>query len=274
MEYKMIVLDLDGTLTNSKKEMTDRTRETLLAAERQGLRVVLASGRPTYGITALADELRLKDYGGYILAFNGGRITDCATGRVVFDQPLDPSVVEPLYHKVKAAGMEMLTYQDEKIAATKRANKYVLHEAFINKMPVVEFSDFVHEVRYPINKCLVVGDPAPLHELELDLQTAFRGRMDAYRSAGFFLECVPPGIDKAQSLQRLFEILGLSKDEVIACGDGYNDQNMIRFAGLGVAMANAPKDVQDTADYITYSNEEDGVAHVVEKFVLDKGRKE
>lgn len=157
----MIVLDLDGTLTNSKKEMTDRTRETLLTAERQGLRVVLASGRPTYGITALADELRLKDYGGYILAFNGGRITDCATGRVVFDQPLDPSVVEPLYHKVKAAGMEMLTYQDEKIAATKRANKYVLHEAFINKMPVVEFSDFVHEVRYPINKCLVVGDPSP-----------------------------------------------------------------------------------------------------------------
>lgn len=269
MEYKMIVLDLDGTLTNSKKEMTDRTRETLLTAERQGLRVVLASGRPTYGITALADELRLKDYGGYILAFNGGRITDCATGRVVFDQPLDPSVVEPLYRKVKAAGMEMLTYQDEKIAATKRANKYVLHEAFINKMPVVEFSDFVHEVRYPINKCLVVGDPSPLHELELNLQTAFRGRMDAYRSAGFFLECVPPGIDKAQSLQRLFEILGLSKDEVIACGDGYNDQNMIRFAGLGVAMANAPKDVQDTADYITYSNEEDGVAHVVEKFVLN-----
>lgn len=96
MKYKMIVLDLDGTLTNSKKEMTTRTRETLLAAERKGLRVVLASGRPTYGITALAEELELKDYGGYILAFNGGRITDCATGDVVFDQPLSSSVVEPL----------------------------------------------------------------------------------------------------------------------------------------------------------------------------------
>lgn len=93
--------------------------------------------------------------------------------------------------------------------------------------------------------------------------------MDVYRSAGFFLECVPPGIDKAHSLERLFDIVGVSREEVIACGDGYNDQSMIRFAGLGVAMANAPKDIQDTADYITYSNEEDGVAHVVEKFVLD-----
>lgn len=270
MEYKMIVLDLDGTLTNSKKEMTPRTRETLLCAERQGLRIVLASGRPTYGITALAEELDLKDFGGYILAFNGGRITDCATGKVVFDQPLDPTVVPPLYDAVKAAGMEMLTYQDEVIAATKKANKYVLHEAFINKMPVVEYDDFIHQVRYPINKCLVVGDPAPLHDLELRLGEAFKGRMDAYRSAGFFLECVPPGIDKAHSLERLFDIVGVSRDEVIACGDGYNDQSMIRFAGLGVAMANAPKDIQDTADYITYSNEEDGVAHVVEKFVLSR----
>ena len=272
MKYKMIVLDLDGTLTNNKKEMTTRTREALLSAEQQGLRVVLASGRPTYGITALAEELRLKDYGGYILAFNGGRITDCATGDIVFDQPLSPSVVEPLYDAVKAAGMEMLTYQDEVIAATKKANKYVLHEAFINKMPVVEYSDFVNQVKYPINKCLVVGDPAPLHELELRLVDAFKGRMDAYRSAGFFLECVPPGIDKERSLARLFEILSIDREAVIACGDGYNDQNMIQFAGLGVAMANAPKDVQDTADYITYSNEEDGVAHVVEKFVLSTAR--
>ena len=272
MHHPLIALDLDGTLTNNKKEMTSRTRQALLSAEQQGLRIVLASGRPTYGITALAEDLQLKDYGGYILAFNGGRITDCSTGAIVFDQPLSPSVVDPLYTALKSAGMEMLTYQDEVIAATKKANKYVLHEAFINKMPVVEYDDFVHQVKYPINKCLVVGDPAPLHELEMRLVESFKGRMDAYRSAGFFLECVPPGIDKARSLARLFEILSISKDEVIACGDGYNDQNMIRYAGLGVAMANAPKDVQDTADYITYSNEEDGVAHVVEKFVLNANR--
>ena len=268
MDYKMIVLDLDGTLTNSKKEITPKTRQALLGAHASGVRVVLASGRPTYGITALAEELRLQSYGGYILAFNGGRVVDCATGRVLFNQPLDPAVVPPLYQAAMAHGMQILTYQGQVIAASKRENKYVLHEAFINKMEVVEYADFLSQVHYPINKCLVVGDPEPLHRLELQLAPRFEGRLSVYRSSGFFLECVPPGIDKAHSLDRLLQHLGLPREQVIACGDGYNDQSMIRFAGLGVAMANAPKDVQDTADYITYSNEEDGVAHVVRKFVL------
>ena len=79
---------------------------------------------------------------------------------------------------------------------------------------------------------------------------------------------MPPGIEKAHSLAKLIATLGIAREEVIACGDGYNDKGMIEFAGLGVAMANASTEVQDAADYITYSNEEDGVAHVVEKFIL------
>ena len=84
----------------------------------------------------------------------------------------------------------------------------------------------------------------------------------------FFLECVPLGIDKARSLDRLISSLRISREEVIACGDGYNDLSMIRFAGLGVAMANAAKDIQNEADFVTFSNEEDGVAHVIEHFIL------
>jgi hypothetical protein len=94
--------------------------------------------------------------------------------------------------------------------------------------------------------------------------------MNVYRSAAFFLECVPLGIDKAKSLDRLIKTLDIKREEIIACGDGYNDLSMIEFAGLGVAMANASKDIQDKADFITYSNEEDGVAHVVDKFIFNK----
>lgn len=89
-----------------------------------------------------------------------------------------------------------------------------------------------------------------------------------YRSSGFFLECVPPGIEKSNSLDKLVTSLGLDRSEVIAVGDGYNDIGLIRYAGLGVAMANASREVQDEADYITWSNQEGGVAHVVEKFIL------
>ena len=253
MKYRMIVLDLDGTLTNEKKEVTPHTFRALMKAQESGVKVVLASGRPTYGIVPLATQLRLKEFGGYILAYNG---------------ELDPAVVPLLHDEAKAAGMEILTYQGEGIAATKKANKYVLHEAFINKMPVEEYTDFKNQIEFPINKCLIVGDPKPLHQLELRLASQMEGKLSVYRSAGFFLECVPPGIEKAHSLAKLIATLGIAREEVIACGDGYNDKGMIEFAGLGVAMANASTEVQDAADYITYSNEEDGVAHVVEKFIL------
>ncbi len=266
--YRMIVLDLDGTLTNEKKEVTPRTHDALILAQQRGVRVVLASGRPTFGITPLAHQLRLSEFGGFILAYNGGKVIDCATGDTIFNQELSPSLVPLLHDEARAAGMEILTYQGEGIAASKKANKYVLHEAFINKMPVVEYSDFVGQLVFPINKCLIVGDPKPLHALELRLVEKLHGQLSVYRSAGFFLECVPLGIEKAQSLGRLISLLGIEREEVIACGDGYNDKGMIEFAGLGVAMANASTEVQDAADYITFSNEEDGVAHVIEKFIL------
>lgn len=269
MKYKMIVLDLDGTLTNDKKKITPKTKTALMRAQSLGIRVVLASGRPTYGITKLADELEIEKHGGFILAFNGGKITDYESGKVVFEQKLDEKLVPTLYHAAMKAGMQILTYQGEGIAATEKDNKYVQEEAFINKMPVTLYDDFLNQIDYPINKCLIVGDPTPLHELELELAQQMEGKMNIYRSAAFFLECVPLGIDKAQSLNRLIGSLGITRDEIIACGDGYNDKSMIEFAGLGVAMANASREVQDSADYITYSNEEDGVAHVVEKFILN-----
>lgn len=267
--YKLIALDLDGTLTNERKEITPRTKDALMRAQRVGVRVVLASGRPTYGIANLAEELEIAKYGGYVLAFNGGRMVNWQTREVLFEQVLDPQYVPMLYDAAKDNGFEILTYQGEGIAATRERNKYVLHEAFINKMPVVQYDRFLEQVQYPINKCLIVGDPSPLALLEQKLAREMDGKLSIYRSAGFFLECVPLGIDKAASLQRLIDHLGIRREEVIACGDGYNDLSMVQFAGLGVAMANATRELQDVADYITYSNEEDGVAHVVEKFCFE-----
>ena len=267
MAYKMIVLDLDGTLTNSKKEITPRTYEALMEAQKKGIVVVLASGRPTYGIMPLAKQLKLAEYGGYILAYNGGKIMDCKSGDTVFNQELCPDLVPMLYDEAMKAGVHILTYQGDGIAATKADDEYVEHEAFINKMPVVEYSDFKNQVKYPINKCLIVGDPEPLHKLELKLAAEMKGKISVYRSAPFFLECVPLGIEKSQSIDKLIKTIGIKQEEVIAVGDGYNDMGMIQYAGLGVAMANAEEEVKTAANYVTLSNEEDGVAVVVEKFI-------
>lgn len=265
--YKMIVLDLDGTLTNSEKKITPRTFEALMAAQKNGCRIVLASGRPTYGIVPLAEQLHLAEYGGFIMAFNGGKIIDCESNKTLFEQKLDDSLVPLIYKQTMEAGLQILTYRGNAIVTTNAEDEYVNHEAFINKMPVVQLADFLNEIEYPVNKCLVVGEPSRIADFEPKIAAQMEGRISVYTSAPFFLECVPLNIDKAASLDRLISVLGITRDEVIACGDGHNDMSMIEYAGLGVAMANAEPEVKAVADYITLSNEEDGVGKVINEFV-------
>ncbi len=267
-DYKILVLDLDGTLTNKKKEITARTKETLIKAMEKGIIVVLASGRPTYGIVPLAEEIGLAKYGGYILSFNGGTIINWATKEVIFEKLLNKNMISPSYEMAKKHGVEIVSYMDQDIVTEAKENKYVDYEAFLNKMPVRQVGDFVNELTGSVNKCLIVGDADNLIPLEQIMKDELGTDMNIYRSEPFFLELVPHGIDKAASLNLLLERLSLTKEHMIACGDGYNDLSMIELAGLGVAMENANDTVKAAANYITLSNEEDGVAHVIEKYLL------
>lgn len=269
MKYKILVLDLDGTLTNKKKEITEHTRETLIRAQEAGVKIVLASGRPTYGIMPLARQLELDKYEGYILAYNGGQIIDCKTGELMYENVLDPAVYPYLYECAKSNGFQILSYKDEYIISENADDQYVQHEAFLNRMPSKTVENFLDVINFPVAKCLIVGDPEPLAQLEPVMKKELESKMNVFRSEPFFLELVPKGIDKARCLAVLLEELGMTPDEMMACGDGFNDLSMIEYAGLGVAMANAQEVVRQAANYITLSNEEDGVAHAVERFMLN-----
>lgn len=264
--YKLLVLDLDGTLTNSKKEITPRTLQTLLAAEERGLRIVLASGRPVFGIAPLANQLQLDRFGGYILAYNGGQIIRWSDSEVIYQNMLNPEVLPYLYECSKRGDFRILSYDGDFIMTEDPDNEYVAYECRLNKMQARKVDNFLEEaVKQLRPKCLIVGDPEPLHELELEMAEKLKGKNGVYRSEAFFLELVPQGIDKAQCLSVLLEHLGMTREEMICVGDGYNDQSMIEYAGLGVAMSNAKPEVKAAADRVTLSNEEDGVAVLVEQ---------
>lgn len=268
MNYKMIVLDLDGTLTNRDKEITLRTREVLMEAQRQGKIVVLASGRPTQGVAPLARELELEKYGSYILSYNGGMITNCRTGETVAAALLPPEINRKVIGLAREQQVNILTYEKDTIITLKKKDPYVELEARINQMEIKEISDMENYVEFAVPKFLMVDDGDYLAMVEPRVKAALGRDFSVYRSDPFFLEILPKGIDKAKRLEVLLEILGISREEMIACGDGYNDLSMIRFAGLGVAMGNAVLPVRNAADYITGTNDEDGVAQVVEKFML------
>lgn len=266
MKYKLIVLDLDGTLTNTKKEISPRNRETLIRIQEQGVRVVLASGRPTYGIVPLANELRINEFGGFILSYNGGEIINWETKEMIYENVLPNEVVPVLYECARNHHLSILTYDGTEIVTENSQDPYVEKEAFLNKMAVRETNDFLTDITLPVAKCLIVGDPSKLTPVESELCIHLQGKINVFRSEPYFLELVPQGIDKAMSLAVLLKEIGVNREEVIAMGDGYNDLSMIKFAGMGIAMANAQEPVKKAADYITLSNEEDGVAEAIEKW--------
>ena len=264
--YRAIALDLDGTLTNHDKVVTPKTREALLKAESQGAVIILASGRPTYGIEPVAECLELDKRGGYILSYNGGNIVNAKTGEKLFFQFLPDAVLPILYRYAKEHHHALLGYAGNEIITEMPDDQYVKEESRINKMNIRQVDNLLDALEPHPTKLLMTGDPKDMLQAENDLVAELGEEMDIFRSAPFFLELVPKGIDKAQSLLRLLGKINLTPADMIAFGDGYNDLSMLKLAGMGVAMANAAPEVRADADYITLSNEEDGVAAALEHF--------
>ncbi len=267
--FRAAIFDLDGTLTNSKKELTPRTKAAIMALQGRGVKIILASGRPTFGIKPLADALELERYGGYILAYNGGVITDCEADRVIFSQTLPQHLVEGLYRESSAVGFHILSYEGAEVLCENIEDQYVKYEAMLNKMSLRKIDSFLAHFTAPIPKALSVGDPTLSEGLVERLNGLYGDQMSIYRSEPFFVELVPLGVDKAQSLSRLCEMTGIAREEMISFGDGFNDLSMIEWAGCGVAMANGQQSVRERADVVSrLSNDEDGVADFIESHLL------
>lgn len=270
MSYRMIVLDLDGTLTNSQKVITPRTRGALMEAQERGVHVVLASGRPTYGVMPLARQLYLPEYGGFILSYNGGDIIRCKTKELMFHKGIPVESNQTIIHLALELGLDILTYEGDSVITNNQTCPYALREAAINRLPLLEKTDFEQYVDFPVTKYIMLADGEKLARLEPLVKEKLGDEYSVYRSEPFFLEIMAQGIDKAQSLARLLDRTGIKREEMMACGDGYNDLSMIRYAGWGVAMANAMEEVKEAADYVTLSNDEDGVGAAIEKFILQQ----
>ena len=132
---------------------------------------------------------------------------------------------------------------------------------------LVPVADFPDALDFPVNKLLLPGPPELLEEIMPRLKEEYHSLLNIYRSEPYFLEIMPQNIDKAHSLQKLLSSIGLTADEMICCGDGYNDLSMIEYAGLGVAMENAQPVIKEAANFVTRSNDEDGILYVIDRFM-------
>ncbi len=269
MKYKLLVLDVDGTLLNEAKDVTSRTLATLRKVQQTGVRIVLASGRPTHGLKPLVKALELDIYGGFVLSYNGCQIINAKDGEVLFERRINPEMIPYLERKAIRNDFAIFTYKGDTIITNDSANIHIQDEANLNNMKIVEKKDFSSAIDFSPYKCMLVSDDEQeLIGLEEHWKKRLDGTLDTFRSETYFLEVVPPGIDKANTLGFLIEMLGIESDEIIAIGDGVCDVTMIQLAGLGIAMSNAQESVKRCADMVTASNENEGVAVAIEKTIL------
>jgi Cof subfamily protein (haloacid dehalogenase superfamily) len=263
----MLVLDMDDTLLTDDHRISDLNKKVLLEAQAKGVYVVLASGRPTSAMIAYAKELELDLNDSYMISFNGAIISQVKDDLVLFEQKLTVEQIHALYDYSVKMKTHIITYLDDEIIS-ETDSEYIEIEKDITGMAHRKVSSFKDYVDRPAVKCILLENPAYLKEVEKDLLAAMP-HLSVSMSKPFFLEAAQNGIDKAASLKKLADKLGIHQSEIIAVGNAGNDLTMIEYAGLGVWVDNVTPELRDRANLIVSSNNNDGVAEVVQKYILN-----
>lgn len=263
---KLIAVDLDGTLLNSQHTMTERTEKTLKAAMDKGVSVVIATGKTYTSARSVIDRLGLTTPGVYLqgLAIYSG------DGSVRHQQTLDPEVARQVITYCEERGFTLLAYSGLRhLVRVVNSENSILSEKYHEPAPeaVGPLQNILNET--PINKLVVmkVGDPRRITALRWQLGMQLGTRAKITQALSDMLEILPKGASKGAGLKVLLRDMGVATAHVLAIGDGENDLEMLEMAGVGVAMGNGHQKLKDIASFVTGTNDEDGVAQAVEKYI-------
>jgi Cof subfamily protein (haloacid dehalogenase superfamily) len=268
---RLLALDLDDTLLRSDLSISYRTRNVIKKAEAAGVTVVLASGRAPAAMEQFSRLLGMQKRPGYLVCNNGTIIQESHTRRCVYEIRIPAETGLIAYDLAAAEGFPVQIYEDD-IMYVSRSNEFADYDQKLTGLRQVVVENFRDMVANGCYKLLIPGDPMLLTPLESIIKTYLGKDITLFTSKPYYLEVLPADTDKGTALAKVAEILGIPREAVLAIGDSMNDEAMIRWAGMGVAMANGDERIKNIASLVTErSNDDDGVAEVIEKFILTKG---
>ena len=264
MKYRLIAADMDGTLLNEEAELTTRTKTALIKAVEAGILFVTATGRPMVAAEKV-NAIFEKDMP--FITFNGAVIIMGKSRKTLMNKHLDFALAKEGYTIGASQNIPVIIWTGEQLWVSRECKEVSdYQEASSAKLSVIDEIDDLSE--RSVSKMLWIGSPEKISCLQNEMKTHFEGKLNCFTSLPIFLEFVSIEADKGTALAEIGRIYGIDRSEMIAVGDGYNDISMIKYAGLGVAMANAPKDVKAASGFVTLSNNDDGVAAVIEKYII------
>jgi len=270
MRKKLLFLDLDGTLLNDAKQITQGNRDALNKALERGHGVIITTGRPLKSAMDQARKLELDRPGCYVIAYNGAVVYDWAEQKQLFSRTLPYDAVYRVFDRANSMDLHVQTYDTWNVLVERRCDDAAVRRyCSLISMPFSVIEDVRKDLREEPVKCLVINyeEKKDLIKIQDWIRSNMGQEVSCFFSCDQYLEVVPKGMNKGEAVKMLCELMQVPVENAVAVGDAANDLAMIEAAGTGVAMANATQEVKQIADYITLrDNNHDGIQEVVERF--------
>jgi Cof subfamily protein (haloacid dehalogenase superfamily) len=265
---KLIALDMDGTLLNKEKRISDRNYQAIQSAKEAGIKIVLASGRPLQGLQSHLEHLGLTGNDDFVASYNGSLVQRVGNGEILHQTSLKGEDAKVIFEISQQLGVFIHAFSVKQGLITHQQNTWTDYEAKLNGMAptVVDFNTIDDDE--DIIKVMMVADPTDLTSAIKKLPVHLKEKYTIVQSTAYFLELLHLESNKGIAIAKISEALNINAEQVMCVGDAENDHAMLEFAGLGVAMENADIATKALAQYITKSNIDDGVAFAIEEKVL------
>lgn len=270
MSIKLIALDIDDTLLDSQNKILPSTKKALDKALDKGIKVVLCSGRPLAGVSPYLEELNISGKEQYVITYNGG-LVETASGDILSRKIIDNQGFKKIvgFATEKKIPYYFLDDQSNVYTADKNINRFTIVQAWENKAGIFVRTPQDFPDDFEITKVAVVGEKDQLDQYEQPVKDQFGNDYYVVRAGDNFIEIMNPTANKGTGLETLVKILGFKKDEIMAFGDEQNDLPMFDYVGHAIAMGNGSDVAKERADYVTDSNDNDGIAKALDKLVFN-----
>ncbi|MBB1535182.1 Cof-type HAD-IIB family hydrolase [Leptotrichia sp.] len=271
---KLLAIDMDGTLLNEEKHIDTPQKEAVQKAIEDGIKVVLCTGRPLFGVLPVYGELELEKYNldEYVILNNGCSLRKTTNWELLDNKEITKEDVIYLDKLRKGYNLDLTVSNDnDYFVVGDKANKYTIEDGKLVYVDIKPISlEEATSGKHTFFKSMYLGEEEEIQRFKNDNENLLKDKYDAVLSQIHIFEMLPFGTNKAAALKELAEKLGIEREEIMTIGDGNNDVEMLEFAGIGVAMGNGTESAKKAANYVTDTNENHGVAKAIEKYILSK----
>lgn len=268
MAIRLVAMDLDDTLLKDDWTISPRVVKAIQSAQAQGVRMTIATGRMPISTRPYAEQLGLDIP---VITYHGAMVQQALSGEIFFRRVIPSALAAEIVRDVSGQGVYAQIYLKDRVI-TSELNECSREYARIASVRIEEadLSRLLAQEPEGVEKILLIGEESDQDQLAPYLIQRYRGKVHIAKSKPRFLEITDGSVNKGVALSALASHFGIAREDVMAIGDSYNDLEMIKYAGIGVAMGNACREIQEQADIVTTTNEEDGVAEAIERYVLGK----